>query len=69
MTLSQQDQAPSMWLSWVQVESVDDTPVKAAANGGNVLAPAFEIPVVGRCGIIADSTGGVFGVMTPPAQG
>ncbi len=67
--VSQHDQAPSMWLSWVQVANVDETLELATANGGNVLAPAFEVPVVGRLGIIADSTGGVFGVMTPPAQG
>ncbi len=59
---------PTSDLSWVQVASVDDTLAKVTEAGGNVVARAFQVPLVGRLGILADNTGGVIGVVTPPAQ-
>jgi uncharacterized protein len=60
--------APSMWLTWIQLAGVDAAVERASAAGGNVLAPAFDVPEIGRMAILADPTGGVFGVITPAAQ-
>jgi len=57
--------APSMWLTWIELAGVDAAVERASAAGGNVLAPAFDVPTVGRMAILADPTGGVFGVITP----
>ncbi|MBX2801259.1 MAG: VOC family protein [Myxococcales bacterium] len=65
---STNEKAPAMFLSWVSVADVDETVGRATSHGGAVIAPAFDVPNVGRLAILADSTGGVFGVMTPPAS-
>ncbi len=57
--------APSMWLPWVQIDAVDEAVDRAAAAGGNVVAPLWEVDGVGRLAIVADPTGGVFGVIRP----
>jgi predicted enzyme related to lactoylglutathione lyase len=57
--------APSMWLTWIKLAEVDAAIERADANGGKVLAPAFDVPNIGRMGILADPSGGVFGVITP----
>jgi len=57
--------APSMWLPWVRVEDVDGAVDRAGKGGGNVIAPLFDVPGVGRLSILADPAGGVFGVMKP----
>lgn len=58
---------PSMWLTWIQVGDVDATVTSVGSHGGNVLAPTWDVPNVGRMSIVQDPTGGVFGVITPPA--
>lgn len=58
-------EAPSMWLNWVWVDDVDETLVRVTNNGGQVHAPAMDIPNIGRMAVVADPTGGVFGVITP----
>ena len=67
-TSQQHEGAPSMWLTWIQQSSVDSTVERAAAAGGNVIAPPFDVPTVGRMAILQDPAGGVFGVITPEAQ-
>ena len=57
--------APAMWLAWVQVDEVDATVDRVSRHGGTVIAPAFDVPQVGRMAIVADPTGAVFGVITP----
>jgi uncharacterized protein len=64
----QHEGAPSMWLPWVRIQDVDGAVERASASGGNVIAPLFEAPGVGRMSIIADPAGGVFGVIRPEAQ-
>ena len=34
---------PTVWMSYVNVDSVDDTIAKVTANGGTVLAPAMDV--------------------------
>lgn len=59
-------QAPSMWLSWVHVADVDETLTKVVKEGGTAHTDIMEIPDVGRMAVVADPTGGVFGIITPP---
>lgn len=55
-------EAPSMWLTYIAVESVDATLEKAQKLGGKVIVPKTPIPDMGWLGIVADPTGAVFGV-------
>ena len=66
-TAQQNPGAPSMWLTWVQVADVDGTVDTAGKSGGQVFVPPFDVPGIGRMSILADTTGGVFGVITPPS--
>jgi len=65
---SKEDKAPSMWLTWLQVDDVDATVASIGVNGGNTLSPVMDVPMIGRMAVVADPTGGVFGVITPPAR-
>jgi predicted enzyme related to lactoylglutathione lyase len=56
---------PPHWNVYFNVDDVDDTVAKATSLGGSVVAPAFDVPGVGRIGILADPQGGMFNVMTP----
>ncbi|MEM7160566.1 MAG: VOC family protein [Myxococcota bacterium] len=60
-------QAPSMWLAWVQVDSVEDVLGRVERNGGKVLAPAWNAEGVGHMAIASDPAGIPFGVIKPPA--
>ncbi len=64
---SQSDDAPAMWLVWINVSNVDETLASAESNNGKVLSPIFEVPGVGRMAVMQDPTGGVLGVITPEA--
>jgi len=66
-TKHMKDEAPAMWLAWIQVDDVDACVERVGNNGGNVLSPLMEVPNVGRMAVVQDNTGGVFGVITPPA--
>ncbi len=60
--------APSMWLTWIEVTDLDATLERVASGGGNALGPVMEVPNVGRMSVIQDPTGGVVGVIKPPAS-
>ncbi len=60
-------EAPSAWLSWVQVTDVDAALATALSMGGRALGEIMDVEKVGRMIMIADNTGGVFGLLTPPA--
>ena len=66
-TASMEPKAPSMWLAWVAVDSVDQTLERVGRHGGKVLAPAWDAEGIGRMAIASDPTGVAFGVITPPA--
>ena len=57
--------APSFWLAWVKVDSVDDTLARITSHNGEVVAPAWDAPGVGRMAIAKDPAGVTFGIMTP----
>jgi uncharacterized protein len=56
---------PSTWLVYFQVPDVDAAVAKVEELGGSVLEPAEDTPY-GRMAKVADPTGAVFKVMTPP---
>lgn len=56
---------PPHWNVYFQVEDVDATVAKVAELGGKALAPAFDVPGVGRMAVLADPQGGMFNVMAP----
>ena len=60
--------APSMWLTWFDVENADDAVARVEANGGKVFAPPNDMEGIGRMAVAADSTGAVFGIIQPAAQ-
>ncbi|MCA9570609.1 MAG: VOC family protein [Myxococcales bacterium] len=60
--------APSMWLVWLMVDDVDARAASIREAGGNVLSERMDVPGVGAMFVVADPTGGVFGIIQPPAS-
>ncbi len=48
---------PPHWAQYLSVDDVDEALKRVEANGGKVLAPAFDIPTVGRMAPVADPQG------------
>ena len=57
--------APAHWLAYIAVDDIDARIAKIAAAGGSVLRPAFDVPGVGRIGIVRDAEGATMGWITP----
>ena len=53
---------PPHWNLYISVEDADDTAKRAAAAGGKVLAPPFDVYTYGRMAVIEDPTGATFAV-------
>jgi hypothetical protein len=51
---------PPHWTSYVSVADVDKSAKKVVTAGGKVLAPAFDVPGVGRMQAVADNQGAAF---------
>ncbi|MGN6722591.1 MAG: VOC family protein, partial [Marmoricola sp.] len=58
---------PPHWNVYFQVEDVDATVAKVTGLGGSSIAPAFDVPGIGRMAVLADPQGGMFNVMSPGA--
>ena len=58
--------APSHWIPYASVESVDGAVEKAKSMGGSVLVPPTDIPNTGRFAIVRDPQGGVLAPFTAP---
>jgi uncharacterized protein len=56
---------PPNWLLYICVANADDAAKRAAAAGGTVLAPAFDVMEHGRMAMLQDPTGAVFAVWQP----
>lgn len=56
---------PPHWFTYIAVDDVDAALASTKAAGGTVRRDAFDVPGVGRIGIIADPTGAAVGLMTP----
>jgi predicted enzyme related to lactoylglutathione lyase len=57
------DGVPPHWNVYFNVESVDDTITRVVELGGTVVAPAFDVPGVGRMSVLADPQGAMFNLM------
>jgi predicted enzyme related to lactoylglutathione lyase len=51
---------PVHWNLYIAADNADQTAAKAAQAGGQVLAPAFDVPDAGRMAVINDPTGAAF---------
>jgi uncharacterized protein len=54
---------PSYWLPYFAVEDCDASVARAQSLGGNVFAPPFDVPNVGRMAVLADPQGAPFAVI------
>jgi uncharacterized protein len=52
------------WLVYFAVDDCDETASLCSEIGGSVATPPFNIEGLGRCAMLKDPSGGVFGVMT-----
>jgi len=57
--------SPAHWLPYIAVDDIDARMAKITAAGGSVLRPAFDVPGVGRIGIVRDAEGATMGWITP----
>jgi predicted enzyme related to lactoylglutathione lyase len=57
--------APPNWLTYVNVDSADDTVAKVAENGGTVFMPPMDVMEAGRMAVFADPLGAVIGLWQP----
>jgi predicted enzyme related to lactoylglutathione lyase len=54
--------APSVWLTYVNVEDIDAAAARAAESGGNVFMGPMDVMDEGRLALIQDPTGAVVGM-------
>ena len=59
---------PDHWFTYFQVTDVDTAAKAIVAAGGKTIRPAWDIPGVGRIGIMQDSSGAMFGIGKPAAM-
>ena len=52
-------------MTYVNVDSADDTVTKVAANGGTVFMPPMDVMEAGRMAVFADPVGAVIGIWQP----
>jgi len=64
---SQMPNMPSIWMSWVEVDDVVLTAARVDPAGGKLLGEIMHMPGTGRMVPVIDSTGGLFGIITPEA--
>lgn len=57
--------APAHWLPYIAVDDIDARMARVVAAGGSILRPAFDVPGVGRLGIVRDAEGATAGWLTP----
>ncbi|MGH3011241.1 MAG: VOC family protein [Gaiellaceae bacterium] len=60
--------APSHWLGHVHVDDVDAAAGRAEAAGGTIVAPAMDIPEVGRMVVVTDPQGAVVSLFAPAGE-
>ena len=58
--LYQTTEVPSNWLSYIAVDSVDDTAKTARDLGANLMQAPFDVMDVGRMAVVQDPQGAVF---------
>lgn len=58
---------PPYWMASIGTPDVDAAVAQVQALGGQVLAPAFDVPDVGRVAVVTDPSGAAFGLYAPLA--
>lgn len=59
------EDVPEHWLAYVSVDDVDGRCALVTPQGGKLLRSPFDVPGVGRVGIVADVNGAALGFITP----
>lgn len=59
---------PNHWAIYFGVDDTDASVAKATELGGSVIAPAMDIPGVGRIAGVSDPTGAMFFLMQPAEE-
>jgi predicted enzyme related to lactoylglutathione lyase len=60
------EQVPPHWNVYFNVVDADATAARVQELGGQVVAPNFDVPGVGRMGFFTDPQGGMFAIMQNP---
>ncbi|SLN49378.1 27 kDa antigen Cfp30B [Pseudoruegeria aquimaris] len=63
--LAGMEEVPPHWFTYVAVADLDAALASTRQQGGEVLREAFEVPGVGRIGIVTDPGGAALGLITP----
>ncbi|MBY8863965.1 VOC family protein [Nocardia sp. CA2R105] len=53
---------PSVWTTYFATDDTDSLAARVTAAGGQVLVPPFDVMDAGRMAVVADTTGGIFGI-------
>jgi len=61
--------APSMWLTYIGVDDVKAATAKAKSLGADIKRDVTEVPGMGWFTIVADPTGGTFGLWQNAKKG
>jgi predicted enzyme related to lactoylglutathione lyase len=56
---------PSLWMTYVNVDSADETVAKAKASGATVFVEPMDVMDAGRMAVFADPLGAVIGLWQP----
>ncbi|MEP3278371.1 MAG: VOC family protein [Stappiaceae bacterium] len=59
------ENVPDHWFAYIAVDDIDARLKQAVENGATLLRAAFDVPGVGRIGLIKDPCGASIGWMTP----
>jgi uncharacterized protein len=63
-----QEGIPPHWNVYFNVDDVDKSVAQVEELGGKTVAPAFDVPSVGRMAMVADTHGASFWLMAPVEQ-
>jgi len=58
-------EAPPTWVSYISVDSADESTAKARSLGGSVVAEPFDVMELGRMAILKDPQGAMFAIWQP----
>jgi predicted enzyme related to lactoylglutathione lyase len=59
---------PPTWMTYINVDSADETVAKAKANGATVFVEPMDVMDAGRMAVFADPVGAVIGLWQPNAH-
>lgn len=62
ITVAQDENAPTVWTTYLASSDVDAAAGRVTAAGGRVLNGPMDVPGAGRAAFCADTSGGTFGI-------